>query len=73
MALSAQLRLWQLKTQRLSKEEKGGLKDFIRENRTGSGSCSILNTATGKEAGHENSAQSICRDCCHALQHLGLG
>ncbi|UZM96814.1 hypothetical protein [Pseudomonas putida] len=33
MALSAQLRLWQLKTQRLSKEEKGGLKDFIRENR----------------------------------------
>lgn len=33
MALSAQLRLWQLKTQRLSKAEKGGLKDFIQENR----------------------------------------
>ncbi|KPX93500.1 MULTISPECIES: hypothetical protein [Pseudomonas syringae group] len=33
MALSAQLRLWQLKTQRLSKAEKGGLKDFITENR----------------------------------------
>lgn len=33
MALSAQLRLWQLKTERLSKAEKGGLKDFFRENR----------------------------------------
>jgi hypothetical protein len=29
--LSAQLRLWQLRTKRLSREERGGLKDFIRE------------------------------------------
>lgn len=29
--LSAQLRLWQLRTKRLSKEEKGGLGDFFRE------------------------------------------
>lgn len=29
-ALSAQLRLWQLRTERLSKEEGGGLHDFIR-------------------------------------------
>jgi hypothetical protein len=29
--LSAQLRLWQLRTRRLSREERGGLKDFIRE------------------------------------------
>jgi hypothetical protein len=29
--LSAQLRLWQLRTGRLSREERGGLKDFIRE------------------------------------------
>jgi hypothetical protein len=31
VALGAQLRLWQLRTRRLSKEEKGGLRDFIRE------------------------------------------
>jgi hypothetical protein len=30
-ALSAQLRLWQLRTRRLSRAEKGGLVDFIRE------------------------------------------
>lgn len=30
-ALSAQLRLWQLRTRRLSAEERGGLRDFIRE------------------------------------------
>jgi hypothetical protein len=29
--LSAQLRLWQLRTRRLSPEERGGLKDFIGE------------------------------------------
>lgn len=32
LALSMQLRLWQLKTRRLSKAEKGGLHDFIQEN-----------------------------------------
>ena len=31
VALGAQLRLWQLRTHRLSKEEKGGLEDFMRE------------------------------------------
>lgn len=31
VALSAQLRLWQLRTRRLSKEEKGGLQDFMGE------------------------------------------
>ena len=31
VALGAQLRLWQLRTRRLSKEEKGGLRDFTRE------------------------------------------
>lgn len=31
VALGAQLRLWQLRTRRLSKEEKGGFSDFIRE------------------------------------------
>jgi len=31
VALGAQLRLWQLRTHRLSKEEKGGLGDFMRE------------------------------------------
>lgn len=31
IALGAQLRLWQLRTHRLSKEEKGGLQDFMRE------------------------------------------
>lgn len=31
VALGAQLRLWQLRTRRLSKEEKGGLGDFMRE------------------------------------------
>lgn len=31
VALGAQLRLWQLRTHRLSKEEKGGLRDFTRE------------------------------------------
>lgn len=30
-ALSAQLRLWQLRTRRLSRAERGGLVDFIRE------------------------------------------
>lgn len=30
-SLSSQLRLWQLRTQRLSPSEKGGLQDFIRE------------------------------------------
>lgn len=30
-SLSSQLRLWQLRTQRLSPSEKGGLHDFIRE------------------------------------------
>lgn len=33
VALSAQLRLWQLKTGRLSQEEKGGFTDFLRETR----------------------------------------
>lgn len=31
VALGAQLRLWQLRTRRLSKEEKGSLNDFMRE------------------------------------------
>ncbi len=31
IALGAQLRLWQLRTHRLSKEEKGSLQDFMRE------------------------------------------
>jgi hypothetical protein len=31
VALGAQLRLWQLRTHRLSKKEKGGLRDFTRE------------------------------------------
>ena len=31
IALGAQLRLWQLRTHRLSREEKGGLQDFMRE------------------------------------------
>jgi hypothetical protein len=31
LALNAQLRLWQLRTRRLSKAERGGLLDFIRE------------------------------------------
>lgn len=31
VALGAQLRLWQLRTHRLSREEKGGLRDFTRE------------------------------------------
>ncbi len=30
-SLSAQLRLWQLRMHRLSKEERGGLRDFMRE------------------------------------------
>lgn len=30
-SLSAQLRLWQLRTHRLSEEERGGLRDFMRE------------------------------------------
>ncbi|MET3132773.1 hypothetical protein AAKU55_003053 [Oxalobacteraceae bacterium GrIS 1.11] len=30
-SLSAQLRLWQLRMRRLSKEERGGLRDFLRE------------------------------------------
>lgn len=33
LALSAQLRLWQLETRRLSVEERGGLQDFIKERR----------------------------------------
>jgi hypothetical protein len=33
IALSAQLRLWQLRTRRLSQAEKGGLPDFIKETR----------------------------------------
>lgn len=33
LALGAQLRLWQLRTHRLSREERGGLKDFMREAR----------------------------------------
>lgn len=33
LALSAQLRLWQLETRRLSAAEHGGLEDFFRENR----------------------------------------
>lgn len=33
-ALSAQLRLWQLRTRRLSREEKGGLRDFIAGQKT---------------------------------------
>ncbi|CAG9260908.1 conserved hypothetical protein [Burkholderia diffusa] len=32
-ALGAQLRLWQLRTRRLSKAERGGLADFINEER----------------------------------------
>jgi hypothetical protein len=31
VALSAQLRLWQLRTRRLSQTEKGSLQDFISE------------------------------------------
>jgi hypothetical protein len=31
LALGAQLRLWQLRTGRLSHEEKGGLQDYLRE------------------------------------------
>ncbi|MFP6860079.1 hypothetical protein [Pseudomonas sp.] len=31
IALSAQLRLWQLRTRRLSQAEKGGLQDFLTE------------------------------------------
>lgn len=31
IALSAQLRLWQLRTRRLSQAEKGGLQDFLKE------------------------------------------
>ena len=31
IALSAQLRLWQLRTRRLSEAEKGGLQDFLAE------------------------------------------
>lgn len=31
VALSAHLRLWQLQTHRLSKEEQGGLRDFMRD------------------------------------------
>jgi len=31
IALGAQLRLWQLRMHRLSREEKGGLQDFMRE------------------------------------------
>lgn len=31
-SLSAHLRLWQLRTRRLSRGEKGGLRDFINEN-----------------------------------------
>lgn len=31
VALGAQLRLWQLRTRRLSREERGGLGDFMRE------------------------------------------
>jgi hypothetical protein len=34
LALSAQLRLWQLETRRLSAEERGGLKDYMSENPT---------------------------------------
>lgn len=33
IALSAQLRLWQLRTRRLSRAEKGGLQDFLKETR----------------------------------------
>lgn len=33
IALSAQLRLWQLRTRRLSQAEKGGLQDFLKETR----------------------------------------
>lgn len=33
IALSAQLRLWQLRTRRLSQAEKGGLPDFLKETR----------------------------------------
>ncbi len=32
VCLSAQLRLWQLRGRRLSKDERGGLRDFMREN-----------------------------------------
>jgi hypothetical protein len=34
IALSAQLRLWQLRTRRLSQAEKGSLQDFLKETRS---------------------------------------
>lgn len=50
-ALSAQLRLWQLRTKRLSVEEKGGLRDFIRERRTWY--LEVLNPEFGLQPGEQ--------------------
>ncbi|UUZ48503.1 hypothetical protein LP420_38145 [Massilia sp. B-10] len=50
-ALSAQLRLWQLRTRRLSKEERGGLRDFIGERRRWY--LEVLNPELGKQAGEQ--------------------
>jgi hypothetical protein len=47
--LSAQLRLWQLRTKRLSQEERGGLKDFIRE--IDGWYWEVLNPEFGKKPG----------------------
>lgn len=48
-ALSAQLRLWQLRTRRLSREERGGLMDFIRE--IDGWYWDVLNPEYGKQSG----------------------
>lgn len=50
-ALSAQLRLWQLRTRRLSKEERGGLRDFIGERRRWY--LEVLNPEIGKPPGEQ--------------------
>jgi hypothetical protein len=50
-ALAAQLRLWQLRTRRLSRKEKGGLTDFIRE--IDGWYWDVLNPEYGKKIGEE--------------------
>lgn len=51
-ALSAQLRLWQLQTRRLSKDEKGGLHDFLRERPRWF--LEVLNPEIGKSPGDKS-------------------
>lgn len=51
-ALSAQLRLWQLRTRRLSSEEKGGLHDFIAERPAWY--FEVLNPEIGRQPGEES-------------------